>query len=215
MSEPALSEASRHHGTPGLGASLRNNSHVFDQTSPQYEQFLHAAPQMEDSFQSTFHHIESEQSQPFREQATTDGADVVQLLSVPEEEPIYSEFDELLTENEVARLREAFFANGTSQPAWNHLLSFYPAFVSDPNRSREAISFMGTEDTAVAHETWLGQWHNVLNSYTDEVWGDLGSLVEEARHEIQEIASRTDNPSPESKALDRLRQILAHVRGQV
>lgn len=214
ISETTTSEASRSRSTPRLGNSLRNKHDVPGQASAGYEQFLDQAPQMRDMFQPVDHNGHSIQSQSIREQTASDGSDVIQLLSMPEEEPNYSESNELLSEQETARLREAFFANGTSHPTWDRLLSFSPEFVSDPGNSHAARSHMGTEDTIVARDLWLQQWQDVLGSYTDEVWGDLEPLVEEAKREIETSRLRTDTRSPESKALDRLRQLLAHVRGQ-
>lgn len=214
LSESTISEASRSRSTPGLGNSLKENPDVPGQASAGYEQFLNQAPQIRDTFQHVDHSGHCLQSQSFRKQTASDGSDVIQLLSMPDEEPNYSESNELLSEQEAARLRKAFFANGTSHPTWDRLLSFSPEFILDPGSSHTARSHMGTEDTIVARDIWLQQWQDVLNSYTDEVWGDLGSLVEEAKREIETSRSYTDTRSPESKALDRLRQLLAHVRGQ-
>ncbi|OAR01962.1 hypothetical protein LLEC1_00102 [Akanthomyces lecanii] len=214
ISESTLSEASRSRSTPGLGRSLRNNPYTPSQASAGYEQFLNQALQLRDTFEPVDHKGRCLQSRSFQKQAASDGSNAVQVLSMPEEEPNYSESNELLSEQEAARLREAFFANGTSHSTWNHLLSFSPDFVLDPSSSHAARSHMGTDDTRVARAVWLQQWQDVLNSYTDEVWGDLGSLVEEAKSEIETSRAHIDTRSPESKALDRLRQILAHVRGQ-
>lgn len=210
-----LAEASHHHAAPGLGDSVRNHPQGLGQASTQYDEFVNTAPQMQDSFHSTLQSDESMQSASFREQTAADGADVAQLLAMPEEEPRYLELDNLLSEHEAARLREALFANSPSQPVWNHLLNFNPEFVLNPRNSHQARSHTGTEDTMVAQEIWLQQWQEVLSSYTDAVWGDLGSLAEEARHEIEALKSHADTRSSESKALGRLRQILAHVRGQI
>ncbi len=215
VSESTLLEASRGHCTPGLGDSLRVYPHASGQASAEYDQFLSATPQMQDTFQPILQSSQSVQSQSFHRQTAADGADVIQLLSMPEDQPNYSEFDELLSAQEAARLRKAFFANSTSQSPWGRLLSFSPEFILDPSSSHEAKSHMGTEDPIVARDIWLQQWHDVLCSYTDEVWGDLGSLVEEAKRDIETIQSHADTRSPESKALGRLRQLLAHIRGQV
>ncbi|KAM3499918.1 hypothetical protein MY11210_009574 [Beauveria gryllotalpidicola] len=215
ISKTSLSEASHSHGTPALGGSLRKDPHTFSQSSFQYDEFLNATPQMQDAFQPTIQSGESVHNSSFREQTTADGADVVKLLSMPEEEPKHAEFDELLSEQEAARLREAFFANSASRPALDRLLGFSPGFVLDANLSCEAKSHTGIEDTGVARDIWLQQWHDVLSSYTDEVWGDLRFLVEGAKREIETARSQEGTRSPESKALERLRQILAHIRGHI
>ncbi|KAJ6786879.1 hypothetical protein PWT90_00020 [Aphanocladium album] len=215
VSGSALSESSRSYGSRGISESLRRSSPASASASTQYDEFLNAGPQMQDAFQASVQGSRSTQSQSFRGQVASDGADIIQLLSMPEEEPNYSEFDELLSEDEATRLREAFFANSASQPRWDHLLNFTPAFILDPSNSHEARLLMGVDDTSVARDLWLQQWRGVLSSYTDEVWGDLGSLVAEAKQEIEANTSHIDMRDPESKALDRLRQILAHVRGQL
>ncbi|KAM0664138.1 hypothetical protein ACQRIT_001983 [Beauveria bassiana] len=215
VSKSSLPEASRSQGTPALSGSLRKDPHTFSQASLKYDAFLNATPQVQDAFQATIQSGESVHNSSFREQTTDDGADVVKLLSMPEEQPEYMEFDELLSEQEAARLQEAFFANSASQPALDRLLSFSPGFVLDANLSCEAKLHTGIEDTGVARDIWLQQWHDVLSSYTDEVWGDLRFLVEGAKREIETARSQAHMQSPESKALERLRQILAHIRGHI
>ena len=55
-------------------------------------------------------------------------------------------------------------------------------------------------------------WHDVLNRYHDEVWGDKLPLVQEARKELkQAIASRNENPD-NRPALRRLKMLLQHVK---
>ncbi|MBP0718385.1 hypothetical protein J8I33_34355, partial [Burkholderia sp. AcTa6-5] len=66
-------------------------------------------------------------------------------------------------------------------------------------------------------QVWLQQWGGVLEAYTDEVWGDLDALVAKAKSEVDELTANPDASSAgnaELKALGRLRQILAHVRGR-
>ncbi|KAM3548224.1 hypothetical protein ARSEF4850_009536 [Beauveria asiatica] len=213
ISKSPLPEASRSQGTPALGVSLRKDPHTFSQASFQYDEFLNATPQVQDAFKATIQSGESVHTSSSWEQTTDDGADVVKLLSMPEEEPEYMEFDELLSDQEAARLREAFFASSASRLALDRLLSFSPGFVLDANLSCEAKLHTGIEDTGAARDIWLQQWHDVLSSYTDEVWGDLRSLVEGAKREIETARSQADIQGPESKALGRLRQILAHIRG--
>lgn len=223
LSEHARAEAPRSRDGQGLGDSLRSHETVSQQASDQYDHFLNAPSQMQSARQPDHLTGPQVQSQSFLEQTAADGAAVIQLLSIPDEEPNYSEFDEALPDHEIARLRDAFFSNGSSQPTWDHLLNFSPDFVTESSRSDKAMAHMGTEDILAAHTAWLQQWHDVLSSYTDEVWGDLGSLAKEARQEIDEMEARvpytetdmeTDTRTHESKALERLRQILSHVRGQ-
>lgn len=62
---------------------------------------------------------------------------------------------------------------------------------------------------------WLEQWDDVLTSYMDEVWGDFGGLLREARKELQELerVEESREQPPDTKALRRLRAILGHLRG--
>lgn len=158
------------------------------------------------------------------QQELMDGNDVVQLLNGPSDELSNEVFmpdpkaeDDALTPQAVASLREALFGptGNQYQPRWDSLLNFTPDFANDPGASFDAQLHMGTADPAEARDIWLGQWNNVLTSYTDEVWGDLGQLVEEALKEVEQLNSTEDIPhrTSETKALDRLRQILGHVRG--
>jgi hypothetical protein len=71
----------------------------------------------------------------------------------------------------------------------------------------------GAVDADEARQTWISQWSRLLTSYQDEVWGDLGDLVEEARTEVQRMEeARPDEKPQEPKALLRLRAILGHLR---
>ncbi|KAJ2983756.1 hypothetical protein NQ176_g450 [Zarea fungicola] len=223
LSEHPRAEAPRSRDGQVLGDSLRSHETVSQQASDQYDHFLNAPPQMQNPRQPDHLTRPQVQSQSFLEQTAADGGAVIHLLSIPDEEPNYLEFDEALSDYEIARLRDAFFSNGSSQPTWDRLLNFSPDFVVESGSSDRAVTHMGTRDILAAHTAWLQQWHDVLSSYTDEVWGDLGSLAKDARQEIEEIEARisytetdmeTDTRTPESKALERLRQILSHVRRQ-
>ncbi|OCL11609.1 hypothetical protein AOQ84DRAFT_184026 [Glonium stellatum] len=80
----------------------------------------------------------------------------------------------------------------------------------------EATSNLGSEDesymyftTQSERERLISEWDEVLNSYTDEVWGHMLPAVKEARSQLKEVKSgskRLDN-----KAVTRLRMILGHV----
>ncbi|KHN98594.1 uncharacterized protein MAM_03718 [Metarhizium album ARSEF 1941] len=147
------------------------------------------------------------------EQEALDGSDVVAFISRSEvgdsvisEEP---EEPEELTPSEASRLREALFESGSSWPFWDQLLNFNPDFVVRADGSRrEADIYMGTSDAELARSTWLRHWNDVLSSYTDEVWGDLGPLAAEAKGELEQ-----NRHTQQSLALNRLRLILTHVRG--
>lgn len=158
------------------------------------------------------------------EQELRDGAAVVQLLDGPSDEldaVVFSPDDRLdddgLTPQAAANLREALFSptGNQSQQRWDSLLNFTPDFVNDPGASLDAQLLLGTADPVEARSIWLHQWGDVLSAYTDHVWGDLEPLAAQARKEVEQLTSKdqVSDQAPESKALDRLRQILAHVRG--
>ncbi|KAF4311115.1 Zinc finger C2H2-type protein [Botryosphaeria dothidea] len=56
---------------------------------------------------------------------------------------------------------------------------------------------------------WLAEWDNVLNSYTEEVWGEMLPVVKEARSQLEEAKTGMDRL--DNKAVARLRMILGHV----
>ncbi|KAK2609045.1 hypothetical protein QQS21_002415 [Conoideocrella luteorostrata] len=144
-----------------------------------------------------------------------DGLDVVELLSRPDqcESPMIPEPNEL-TPFEAARLREAMFASGSAWPFWDQLLNFNPDFMAKPEISgTDFQAHLGTQDPEEARGIWLRQWNDVLSSYTDEVWGDLSPLATMARQEIRQWTDDGASRNPNTKALGRLRLVLAHVRG--
>ena len=150
-------------------------------------------------------------------QEVTDGADVVQLLSLPGDPTADSGRldgnDDALSPAEAARLREALFGGGGtgSRARWDRLLNFTPRGAND---AADLQLLTGTADIPTAESVWLQQWDSVLAAYTDEVWGDLGPLAAEARHEVGLLSDQGQRmEETEPKSLARLRQILAHVRG--
>ncbi|KAG5952412.1 hypothetical protein E4U58_000793 [Claviceps cyperi] len=149
-------------------------------------------------------------------QRSLDGVDVVELLSRPErcEPPPRLEYDELKPV-EAARLHEALFGSEIPRPIWDQLLDFNADFFVRPEiSSEECKAHMGTPNVKEAGSIWLQQWSDVLLSYTNEVWGDLGSLAkDDAEREIEK--SEQDNVASNAglRALERLRLVLAHVRG--
>ncbi|KAL1636831.1 hypothetical protein SLS56_000925 [Neofusicoccum ribis] len=68
-------------------------------------------------------------------------------------------------------------------------------------------SYMSFDDAQQQH--WLAEWDDVLNGYTDEVWGDMLPVVKAARSQLQEVKTGMDRL--DSKAVARLRMILGHV----
>ncbi|KAK7924626.1 hypothetical protein PG985_006680 [Apiospora marii] len=158
-------------------------------------------------------------------QAQADGMDVVKLLDSTDYNSVTEpdEADVTLTSAEAAGLRRALFQNEDSQESRQHhidwnILNFFPDFLSDGRRRwgyTELPNHMGVTDPIEARDLWVKQWQHVLSDYTDEVWGDLGSLVDEARQEVEEASAREPDATgpPEMPALRRLRQVLNHIRG--
>ncbi|KAH8889514.1 hypothetical protein GQ53DRAFT_217706 [Thozetella sp. PMI_491] len=166
------------------------------------------------------------------EQEGRDGNEVAALLSAPDEAPLELPDDNMMTPEDQASLRRALFGgDGASERPfssdWDDLLNFIPGYLRTPDGGRfgefdasatamaqESLAHMGISDPTEASKTWVGQWSDVLSRYQDEVWGDLGSLVQEAREEVQRLEHpQGESPPPEPKALLRLRAILGHLRG--
>ncbi|KAH6636740.1 hypothetical protein F5144DRAFT_546812 [Chaetomium tenue] len=152
------------------------------------------------------------------EQEARDGVDVAALLSGDGDlDPVFDHTNEPPAPNDLAGLREALFGEsadqGSSSPiSWDDVLNFIPEFLRVPDN--QLSLHMGTSHRDEAWQTWIDQWSRVLTSYQDEVWGDLSSLVEEARSEVQRIEeAKPGEKPPEPTALLRLRAILGHLRG--
>ncbi|KAG6047788.1 hypothetical protein E4U17_007375 [Claviceps sp. LM77 group G4] len=148
-------------------------------------------------------------------QRSLDGIEVVELLSRPEgcEPPPRLEYDELKPV-EAARLHEALFGSETPRPVWDQLLDFNADFFVRPETSSEECkAYMGTPNVKEARSIWFQQWSDVLSSYTNEVWGDLGTLAKDAEREIEKSEQGNVASNAGLRALERLRLVLAHVRG--
>ena len=159
------------------------------------------------------------------EQEARDGADVVALLSSDGDlDEVFEHVNEPPSQEDLAGLRKALFGDGEGQGAplvsWDNVLNFIPEYL----QAQTATGFgpeghlsmhLGTADTDEAWQTWIGQWSRVLTSYQDEVWGDLGALVDEARAEVRQIEEvKPGEAPPQPKALLRLRAILGHLRSE-
>ncbi|KAF5576411.1 hypothetical protein FPCIR_12623 [Fusarium pseudocircinatum] len=170
------------------------------------------------------HHIPSTPS-AILEQEKLDGAAVVNLLDdssgaldgvlLGAHDP--DAVDEGLTPEAAAKLREALFTAGSAFSGfrWDDLLNFNPEFLEQagPEADFERQLHFGTTSADEARNSYLDQWDKVLNGYTEYVWGGLEPLIAEARREVVEVKNQGLGAVPQTKALDRLRQILGHVRG--
>lgn len=152
------------------------------------------------------------------EQQRHDGEAVVSLLLDTNEHLPDDLEEDILSPEERENLRKALFGQSSGMERqdvdWNHVLNFIPEYLRLEHPSLESYMDTGLSDPAEAWESWVGQWEDVLTRYNDEVWGDLGSLVKEARQEVEQLAQvQQDEPPPETPALRRLRAILGHLRG--
>ncbi|RCI08910.1 hypothetical protein L249_4921 [Ophiocordyceps polyrhachis-furcata BCC 54312] len=194
------------------------------QTGPA-EPFRMTRPSSDTAF-SSFIETPAQDSRPAQpsssaiaDQEAADGSAVTHLLSLPDEEiDEYDTAEEQIPPHEAARLRQALFANIHGHTTWNQLLDFTPDSLTplpDEPPSAHAASrlhLVGTGDAATARSIWLHQWSDVFDSYTRDVWGDLGHLAADAKAEVERSISGAEM-NRETKALQRLRLVLAHLRG--
>lgn len=160
------------------------------------------------------------------EQQAQDGVEVVRLLSqVTEEEAPRFEEDYTISEEDLKSLRRALFEEGASDQVsatdWNNVLNFVPDFLRGESYSPvtgpsgDSHMNLGVTEAAEAGQIWLEQWNRVLTGYTDEVWGDLGSLVQEARTEVARMRDTKDEQPGSAPAVRQLRTILTRVRARL
>ncbi|KAK4117044.1 hypothetical protein N656DRAFT_764351 [Canariomyces notabilis] len=153
------------------------------------------------------------------EQQAKDGADVVALLSGGGDFDYVPDADEHISRDDLASLRKALFpeesAPGATPSTWDNVLNFIPEYFRGHTAAEDDLStHLGTTDADEAWQQWIEQWSRVLTSYQDEVWGDLGALVEEARAEVRQLEEvKPGEKPPEPTALLRLRAIVGHLRG--
>lgn len=178
------------------------------------------------------HNSDSHQNGPYIPEVH-DGAEVTQLLSDPTFAGSYSvdtDMTEDLTQEQVNDLFPQNFT-ATEQHMVDYMRSNLP-----PAPKHKAMPFdhplnlrptqqkrVDIQDLAESlengldgyfaspelRERWFSEWNDVLNSYTDEVWGELLPDVRTARTELEEM--RVEGNSLDSKAIARLKMILGHV----
>lgn len=161
------------------------------------------------------------------DQEAHDGLEVIDLLTRPETESDLV-MEENMSATEAAALRSALFNSGlggrVSSVEWDNMLNFIPDFIRpDPGavlgganaiKSAESQTALGLPHGPEAEKVWLDQWMGVLTAYNEEVWGDLGSLVQQAKEEVQQLEDlQPGEAPPKAKAVLRLQQILGHIRG--
>ncbi|KAK1978271.1 hypothetical protein LZ30DRAFT_729373 [Colletotrichum cereale] len=215
--------SSRHSTTAGeqqyqgfKGAQVALDSSVQLQIPDKAQQGL--AGSTSKSHNSHFSRTQSD----VNEQESRDGQQVIDLLIAPEELDDLEAIDDSLhiffSRHEEESLRKALFSGSGDGPAsnWTTLLNFQPDFLQEGDIA-ELLQHFGVTDPQQARAMWMDSWGDVLASYTDQVWGDLSFLAREAQKEINEAREQgtvaTADPAG-MQALQRLRQILAHVRGR-
>ncbi|KAK1598084.1 uncharacterized protein LY79DRAFT_587176 [Colletotrichum navitas] len=221
----------------GIGSAFSSSRHSTTAGEQQYEGFKGAQPALDISVQlqipdeaqhglagstntshnSHFLRIRSD----VNEQEARDGQQVIDLLTAPDELDDLEAIDNLhsfVSLREEESLRKALFSGSGDGPAsnWTTLLDFQPNFLQEGNIA-ELLQHFGVTDPQQAKAMWIDSWADVLATYTDQVWGDLGFLAREAQKEINEAREQgtatTADPGG-MQALRRLQQILAHVRGR-
>jgi hypothetical protein len=78
----------------------------------------------------------------------------------------------------------------------------------DSNNGSGAQSQLSFSSEA-QREHWISEWDDVLNSYSDEVWGNMLSAVTAAKTQIEEV--RAGATTVDTTAIARLKMILGHV----
>jgi len=157
-------------------------------------------------------------------QEQRDGADVVNLLSRMNDGFPDQIAGSDMPDEELAGLRRALFETGeTRTTEWNNVLNFIPDFVRPDAsgvygeegswKAAETRSTLGLSPSPETTRVWVEQWTDVLTRYNDEVWGDLRPLVREAREELKNLSEGgQDGRRATTTALQRLRQVLGHIR---
>lgn len=163
-----------------------------------------------------------------------DGAEVTQLLSGPTiiagTDAMDMDMTEDLTQEQVNNLFPQNFTPAEQQMVDHMRSTLPPAPTHKPidslNLRPERRIEIEIQDLAASLETgldnfldspalrerWLSEWNDVLNSYVDEVWGELLPEVQTARTQLEEV--RIGGNSLDSKAIERLKMILGHVSQQ-
>ncbi|UNI15287.1 hypothetical protein JDV02_001830 [Purpureocillium takamizusanense] len=228
IAEASSASSSQGAAQPHHSASFRTHSHSGDAAAafdtfmgvPNHKSRLPATGQREHVGAPVTQHPMAVpgQQRTVAQQEATDGIEVVQLLSMPDYEADVAvwaegEDDDALSPAEEARLREALFVGETAdrRAHWDRLLNFRP----DSAGPADMLQLLGTAETSAADGIWLQHWSDVLSAYNDEVWGDLGPLAAEAKHEVDRLSilDAKGLDQGQTTALNRLQQILAHVRG--
>lgn len=72
----------------------------------------------------------------------------------------------------------------------------------------QSLATLPAEDE---RDGWLSDWQDVLNGYSDQVWGDMLPVVKAAKGELEDV--QNGSASLDSKTVARLKMILGHIHG--
>ncbi|KAH0498699.1 hypothetical protein TgHK011_005938 [Trichoderma gracile] len=87
-------------------------------------------------------------------------------------------------------------------------LDFTPDFLSRPELSEQAASYLGTGDIQETRRTWFGYWSEVFATYNARVWGNAHPTS--SGSDLQQDHGSSE-PTTINRALSRLKQILHHL----
>jgi len=202
----------------------RNNPPAFPGQQSATEQFAEAR---------RIHDLQSKQPGPatVAEQQALDGTEVTNILGAQSSdtfqlpEPEVGKYDWGLTSEQIIQLRamtkdllppaEAHGAVPPLDPLeqdafWENFSSSKSYYMpKGPTGEGQEMVYLETAPGYTPdYNHLMKEWDGVLNRYTDEVWGDLLPLVEEAR---REVANKGGAGTEQPKALRRLVAILGHL----
>ena len=137
--------------------------------------------------------------------SSNDGAAVVALLSDPR-----FDVDEEPTDTWAVPTTEKGKSKLRSQSVERQLYGWAdPLALVNP---MDLLPNFNTSDTSLGPAFGdLQPWTDILNRYHDEVWGDMLSLVKEAREELKSANSSPGDTSQDRPALRRLGMLLNHL----
>lgn len=146
--------------------------------------------------------------------AIPDGTEAVKLLESFDDDP-YSWVEEDTTPwhgVETQQVRALTPVNELGEHT--DLYDFTPNFLSDGSiMYEESKMCLGITDLAEAQQTWRQYWGKAISSYTDDVWSGFGLQLSSCKVEnshVDHLASMNSGTG----ALNRLQQIVAHIRGR-
>ncbi|TFB06315.1 hypothetical protein CCMA1212_002376 [Trichoderma ghanense] len=154
-----------------------------------------------------YHEVISESS--FAKQEAADGLAVVDLLRQSGGEgrsPMFGQEHDLRASADDDPWLEA--AIGTADDPEDQL-DFTPDFLTRPELSEEAASYLGTGDIQETSRTWFGYWSGVFATYNARVWGNAPPTSSGSDLQQEHCSSE---PTTINRALSRLKQILYHLK---